>query len=199
MKSGRIHEYEVYAILWGTRTCEERIARFLLDKCDIPQGAIQRGLHLTVYYARRPLPGLVEESQRVHINANVDETRFMVLAPGGENPRPDLEPSRCSVAIRLTRRNQAIAEIQRLRKSVYRLETNEVVGNRTATTTWRNCFGARHYQPHIKLLRPGSEIKRDLADIGTIFRSEIEQIEFGKFQIRFRDKRPISTHHASRM
>ena len=199
MKSQPIHEYEVYAILWVTRTCEERIARFLLNKCDIPQGAIQRGLHLTVYYARRPLPSLVEESRRVHINANVDETRFMVLAPGGENPRPDLEPSRGSVAIRLTRRNQAIAEIQRLRKSVYQLETNEVVGNRTATTAWRNCFGARHYQPHIKLLRPGSGIKRDLTEIGMIFRSDIEQIEFGKFQIQFRDKRPISTHHAGRM
>ncbi len=199
MESKRIHEYEVYAILWVTRTCEERIAQFLVDKCGIPQGAVQRGLHLTVYYARRPLPGLVEENQRVHINANVDETRFMVLAPGGENPRPDLEPSRGSVAIRLTKRNQAIAEIQQLRKSVYQLETDRVVGNRAATTAWTNCFGARHYQPHIKLLRPGSGIKRDLTEIGTIFRSEIEQIEFGKFQIQFRNERPIPTHHASRI
>ena len=112
MKSKRIHNYEVYATLWVTRACEEQIARVLSDKCDIPQDAIQRGLHLTVYYARRPLPGLVEENQRVHINANVDETRFMVLAPGGENPRSDLEPAHRSVAIRLIRRNQAITEIQ---------------------------------------------------------------------------------------
>lgn len=188
MKSKRTHSYEVYAILWVTRPCEEQIATLLSDKCNIPQRAIQRGLHLTVYHARRPLPGLVEENQRVHINANVDETRFMVLAPGGENPRPDLEPVRQSVAIRITRRNQAIAEIQRLRKSVYRLETDEVVGNRNPTTAWRNCFGARHYQPHIKLIRPGSGIKRDLTEIGEIFRSEIKQIEFGKFQIQFRDK-----------
>ena len=199
MKSKRTHEYEVYALLWVTRACEDRITRFLLDKCNTPQNAIQRGLHLTVYYARRPLLDLVEGSRRVHINANVAETRFMVLAPGGENPRPDLEPSRHSVGIRLTRRNQAIAEIQQLRKSVYQLETDEVVGNRTATTASKNCFGSRNYQPHIKLLRPGSGIKRDLTKIGRIFRSEIEQIEFGKFQIRCRDKRPIPLHHASRV
>ena len=188
MKLKRTHNYEVYATLWVTRTCEDRIARLLFDKCGIRQGAIQRGLHLTVYYARRPLPGVVEENQPVHINANVDETRFMVLAPGGENPRPDLEPSRHSVAIRLTKRNQAITEIQRLRKSVYQLETSKVVGNRAATTAWTNCFGSRHYQPHIKLLRPGSRIKHDLAEIGRIFRSELEQIEFDQFRIQFRDK-----------
>ena len=69
MKSKRTHEYEVYALLWVTRACEDRITRFLLDKCNIPQNAIQHGLHLTVYYARRPLLGLVEGSRRVHINA----------------------------------------------------------------------------------------------------------------------------------
>ena len=36
MKSKRTHEYEVYALLWVTRTYEERIARFLVDKCSIP-------------------------------------------------------------------------------------------------------------------------------------------------------------------
>ena len=197
MKSKRTHNYEVYATLWVTRTCEKQIARLLLDKCNIPQNAIQHGLHLTVYYGRRPLPGLVEENRLVRINANIDETRFMVLAPGGENPRPELEPSRRSVGIRLTRRNQAIAEIQQLRKSIYQLETSELIGNRTATTAWKSCFGSRHYQPHIKLLRPGSGINRDLTEIGRIFRSEIEQIEFGKFQIRCKDKRLTSTHHTS--
>ena len=198
MKSGRIHEYEVYATLWVTRTCEEQIARLLFNECGIRKGTIQRGLHLTVYYARRPLPGLIEESQLVHINADVDETRFMVLSPGGENPRPELEPHRRSVGIRLTRRNQAIAEIQQLRKSIYQLETDEVIGNRTATTASKSCFGARHYQPHIKLLRPGSGINRDLTEIGRIFRSEIERIEFDKFKIKFKDKRPSPTHRASR-
>ena len=199
MKSRRIHKYEVYATLWVTRTCEKQIARLLSEKCGIQKGAIQRGIHLTVYYGRRPLPKLVEENRRVHISADVNETRFMVLAPGGENPRPELEPHQRSVGIRLTRRNQAIAEIQQLRQSIYQLETDEVIGNRTATTAWKSCFGARHYQPHIKLLRPGSGINRDLTEIGSIFRSEIERIEFGKFRIRFSDKRPISAHHANRV
>ena len=197
--SSRNYNYEVYAILWVTRSCEERIARFLFDKCRVPEDKIQRGLHLTVYYARRLLPGLAEVSRHIRINANIDETRFMVLAPGGENPRPELEPCKRSVGIRLTRRNQAIAKIQLLRKSVYQYETKKVVGNRMATTAWRNCFGARHYQPHIKLLRPGSRIKRDLTETGELFRSEIEQIEFGKFQIRYWHIQPFPTHRAGRV
>ena len=44
-------------------------------------------------------------------------------------------------------------------------ETTEVTKNRKATTDWTNAFGARHYQPHIKLLQPGSGVDRDLARI----------------------------------
>ena len=190
------HHYEVYALLWVTPECENSIRNLLLHEFGIPAGAIQRGLHLTVYYKRRPLPGLVPGSQSVHFDADVRETRFMVLAPGGENPRPELEPSKRSVGIRLTKRNRAIDEIQRLRASIYRLETPEVVGTRKRTTSWTNCFGARRYQPHITLLRSGSEIERDLTILGTAFRSEIERINFGRFEVKCRSSdRPRHTRH----
>lgn len=52
------------------------------------------------------------------------------------------------------------------------------------TTAWRSCFGARHYQPHIKLIQPGSKIDRDLTLIGNAFRSSIEGIRFDRFEIR---------------
>ena len=175
--------HEIYAILWVTRECERKITTFLMDY-GIPRDSIQRSLHLTVYYARRILPGLEIASVSERIIADVDETRFMVLAPGGENPRPNLEPSHRSVGIRLTKRNKAIADIQRLRESVYRLETPEVIGRRRPTSAWQNCFGARHYQPHVKLLKPGSEINRDLTRIGFAFRKEFSQIDFGRFQTR---------------
>jgi hypothetical protein len=110
----------------------------------------------------------------------------MVLAPGGENPRPELNPARRSVGIRLTKRNSAIAQIQEMRRSIYELETPRVVGTRKRTTAWTNCFGARHYQPHITLLRPGSEIERDLRPLGESFRSAFNEISFGKYEIKVR-------------
>lgn len=176
---------EVYALLWLTRECEGRIRDFL-HSAGVPISAIRGGLHLTVYYARRWLPGLSLMTKRVAIKADVFETRFMVLAPGGENPRPELNPARRSVGIRLTKRNSAIAQIQEMRRSIYELETPRVVGTRKRTTAWTNCFGARHYQPHITLLRPGSEIERDLRPLGESFRSAFNEISFGKYEIKVR-------------
>ena len=178
---------EVYALLWLSRRCETNIAEFLTS-WGIAHGSIQRGMHLTVYYARRPLPGLLQNQppRRVAIEADVMETRFMVLAPGGENPRPELEPAKRSVGIRLTKRNTAIEQIQVLRREMLLLETAQVVGQRKPSTAWTSCFGSRHYQPHIKLLRPGSEIDRDLTSIGKYFRACFKTIEFGKYKINTR-------------
>ena len=133
--------------------------------------------------------GLTPQSLPVKIFADASETRFMVLAPGGENPRPNLEPSRRSVGIRLTKRNTAIRQVLEWRRSIYQLEPARWPGNRKSTTDWSNAFGARHYQPHIKILRPGSGIDRDLTEIGEFFRSSISRIEFGKFQIMVREHR----------
>ena len=176
--------YRIFGLLWVTRRCEAQISSLLSGECGIPEEAIQRGLHLTVYEARRPIPGVIPVRQSVKVAADIAETRFMVLAPGGENPRPELEPTRRSVGIRLTRRNQAIDPILGLRRNLYVRETTEVTKNRKATTDWTNAFGARHYQPHIKLLQPGSGVDRDLTKIGEVFRDRMSQIDFGKFEIR---------------
>ena len=175
---------EVYALLWLTRRCEVNIADFLTS-WGMPYGSIQRGMHLTVYYARRPLPGLprVQPSRRVAIQADIMETRFMVLAPGGENSRHELEPAKRSVGIRLTKRNTAIEHIQALRREMISFEAPQIVGQREPSTAWTSCFGSRHYQPHIKLLRPGSEIERELTSIGKSFRACFKTIEFGKYKI----------------
>ncbi len=72
---------------------------------------------------------------------------------------------------------------------MYCKETESAVRNRKPTTDWTNAFGARHYQPHIKLLRPGSGIDRDLTNIGEVFRSKLARIEFGKFEVLTRHYR----------
>ena len=103
-----------------------------------------------------------------------------------ENPRTQLDPQVLSVGIRLTRRNTAIPEIQKLREQVYRLETREVIGTRNRTTAWTNCFGSRHYQPHVQLLRPWHKVNATLAEVGDLFRTEVKEIEFDLFQIEAR-------------
>ena len=186
------HTSEIYALLWVSYHCKNLIEEILNKKYKVPRNAIVTNPHLTVYHGRRQLPGLLPDSQAVRIIADTTESRFMVLAPGGENPRPELEPSKRSVGIRLTKRNLAISQIQELRASVSQLETQDIVGKRKRTTAWSNCFGARHYQPHIKLLYPGSKIDRDLTKLGLVFRSEIDYIVFDRFEIRCRTSQKIN-------
>ena len=181
---------EIYALLFVDHESEQLIRDVLMYDHKIEEHAIVNRLHLTAYYARRLIPGIEMKSVDKNVDVDVSETRFMVLAPGGENPRPELEPSQRSVGIRLTRRNKARASIQSLRESLYRLETPEVIGySRRPTDAHTNAFGARHYQPHIKLLKPGSGIDRDMTALGTAFRSEVEVIRFDRFEIRVNRRR----------
>ncbi|MCY4656440.1 MAG: hypothetical protein OXC80_06445 [Gammaproteobacteria bacterium] len=180
---------EAYALLWVSRRDEKRLADFFTS-WGVSPAAIQRGMHLTVYYARRILPDLCPGglSRKVEIKVDVSETRFMVLAPGGENPRPDLDPSRRSLGIRLTKRNKAISQIQELRTEMRRFETPAIVGGPKPSTWWSSSFGARGYQPHIKLLRPGSEVDSDLTKLGEAFREAFTTIDFRKFTIKERSR-----------
>lgn len=139
---------EIYVLLFVDHASEQLIQDILMYDHGIEEYAIANRLHLTIYYARRLIPGIERKSVDTNIDVDVSETRFMVLAPGGENPRPDLEPSRRSVGIRLTRRNSSRAAIQSLREPLYRLETPEVIGySRKPTNAHTNASGARHIQP----------------------------------------------------
>lgn len=181
--------YETYACLNVSGESGGEIARFLTDNCGVPQNAIQTKMHLTVYHSVIPLipmEGLIPERRAVNIRANADETRFMVFTIGGEVKREGIEPADHSVGIRLTRRNQAIGEIQSLRESIYRLEEKTLLGTRERTSAWKNSFGPRQYQPHIKLLLPGSRIDSDLTIAGQKFRDKFESIEFDEFVVEIR-------------
>ena len=177
------HDYQIYATLRVSKDSEERIKDFLLDTFRVKKNRLQSKLHLTVYHGRRPLPGLVQKSVPVSITADVAETRFMVLKPGGENPREGLDPRTDPIGIRLTRRNQAIPEIQKLRQEIYRLENKWVIGNRKFTTAWTNSFGSRHYQPHIQFLKDWHKVDESLTRVGSLFREQVDHINFDRFQI----------------
>ena len=177
----------VYAMLRVSRRSVAQIAEFFVSN-GIPEASIEPRMHLTVYHARCLLPGLPvgKQTRRLRIEADAKETRFMVFAPGGEIPRPNIDPASQSVGIRLTRRNQAIDEIQELRSEMYPLETPEVIGEGQRSTARRSCFGPRNYQPHVLFLRPGSGIDRDLTPLGASFRAQIETIGFDRYEVTTR-------------
>ena len=178
----KIKKYNLYYLLYLSFESEQAIRKILEKDCDIKPEFIQRGLHLTIYHSRRPLDNLKNKTSFLEIKSNTEETRFMVLAPGGENPRPNIDPASHGVGIRLTRRNVAINHILKLRRDVYKLEPK--FNNRENTTAWTNAYGARHFQPHIKLVRAGSGIDSDLTILGKTFREKIKNLEFSKAQFK---------------
>ena len=181
--------YNFYALLWIDKENEKKIANILKNKCGVSEEYIQRGMHLTIYHGKRRLPGIKPSRTYEIIKSNVNETRFMVFAPGGENPRKDINPNKKPVGIRLTRRNIAIPRLLELRRSIYKHENETVLKNRRQRTSdWKNAFGSSHYQAHIVMIRPGSNINKNLTVLGKIFRKELRNIYFRKFEIKERIK-----------
>jgi hypothetical protein len=107
----------------------------------------------------------------------------MVLAPGGENPRPELDPSKLKVGIRIHRKSAARATILEFRRRLFQHETRQVLGTRAPSTDLRSAFGARSFQPHMALLRAGSGIERNLTPLGAAFRSALSELTFDRFEV----------------
>ena len=174
---------EVWAQLWLSSSDCMRIRDLLVDENLVKPSSIIPKMHLTVYHCRRPMPGLTPLDEGAHVVIPTAGTRFMVLAPGGENPRPELEPRRCKVGIRIQRTNTARAQILDYRERLLSHETLNVLGGRPPSNMTRNAFGARSFQPHIALVRPGSRIERDLTKTGAVFRAKIDHLTLDRFTI----------------
>lgn len=173
--------FDCFHMLFLSQNSEDRIKNFFFKYTNISEESIVKGMHLTVYHGRRELP-IDEEKTYLSIEADILESRFMVLAPGGENPSKKFKPNDCSVGIRLTKRNIAIPNILKIRRQIYKNEP--IFKKRKNTTDWINAFGSRNYQPHIKLLRPGSNVNDNLTLIGDELRKSIKKIEFTKLLYR---------------
>jgi 2'-5' RNA ligase len=107
----------------------------------------------------------------------------MVMAPGGENPRPELSPAMRKVGIRVHNKSNFRKTIDELRNELIEFETKEVLGNRIQSSRSRNAFGSKFFQPHITLLKAGSGIQDDLTEVGNLFRDCVNEITFDKFVI----------------
>lgn len=175
--------HEVWAQLLLSEPDRERLCQFLIQEFGIKPRYVVRKMHLTIYHARRPMPELVPTIEHVKIILPATETRCMVMAPGGENPRQNIHPAHRKVGIRVHRQSAAMPEIISLREQLIEHETPQILGKRTRSTNKTNAFGARHYQPHMTLIRPGNGIHHDLTRIGIPFREIIGDLTFDRFQI----------------
>lgn len=173
--------FEVWAQLF---LCDcAKVLDLLRTKCGIKRKSLVQRMHITIYYARRPMWGVITETEAVNVAIPTAETRFVVMAPGGENPRPELDPAKRKVGIRVQRSNVARKAIQKLRNRLLHHETPEVLGGRRPSTHSSNAFGARHFQPNMALVRPGNGIDQDLTKLGVIFRREIDTLTFDTFAV----------------
>lgn len=163
---------------------EENLRSFFVDVCSVKPRLVATKMHCTVYHARRAIPGIADIEEQLLIAIPGQELRMMAMAPGGENPRPDIDPASCPVGLRV--RRSAADPLNALRMRFVVLETPEVLGGRLPSNRRRNAFGARHYQPHITVLRAGAVRDPDLSELGSLLRSSIGEIRFDRLIVKYR-------------
>src|SRR5262245_10323737 len=134
-------------MLFVSSESERDIQRFFIQHVGLERRSLFKELHLTVYHARRLLAGLSDYEEQVAIDLEPAHLRFMVMAPGGENPRADIDPSRNSIGVRITRTAPALGQIRSLRARFFPYETPKLLGQRLPSSDGRSAFGARCFQP----------------------------------------------------
>ena len=182
-RHGPPSHHTVFALLWLDSLSTSAL-RAALEEAGLCPQSLESRFHLTVYHARRFIAGTRPVRRTVSIDCNLAETRTMVLVPGGENPRPGVTPSQHSLALRLTNRNVAVPEIQALRAEFMQIETDDVIGTRSRSTRRRNAFGARNYQPHLKICGPRNGAPLNLTDFGEHLRAQLEAVRFSFYEVR---------------
>jgi hypothetical protein len=183
MRGSKIHPVEIWAQLVLCEKDRDLISDFLISEFKVPRRSVVNQMHLSVYHSRRPMPGVFTVVEHACVIVPSSDTRFMVLAPGGENPRPELDPARQRVGIRIHKQSTARDKILEYRNRLVKFETKKVLGSRAPSSARRNAFGPRNFQPHMSLLRPGSGINRDLTTLGSRFRATFSELTFDKFLV----------------
>ena len=161
---------------------ENRITSFFEGRFNIPTNFIVRGMHITLYHSQIPINLPIKDNTKISIDADVKETRFMVMVPGGEKPKKNINPASKSVGLRLNKRNNAIPSSLEMRRKIYQNEPD--LKNRKNTSDWRNAFGAKNFQPHMTLLKPGNSMPNDLSEVGTLFRDNFQELNFQKLLVK---------------
>lgn len=169
---------------------ERRMRFFFAKRPEVVARRIRKAMHVTVYHARRPLRGLAEFERSIDVLIPLGETRLMVLAPGGENQRDDIDPTKADIGLRI-RRGPARTGIEELRAEFYPYEAPHLLGRRAPSTPGTNAFGARHYQPHLTILRAGGVTVTDLRPIGEALRGELDTIRLDRLVVELRQREQV--------
>jgi len=183
MKKIGKNQYEVWAQFYVSRNCVDEIHSFFRREYRIAPEFLISNLHLTIYHSRRPMFSLSEIIQNCNLSIDTMDTRFMVLVPGGENPRPEIVPRNQKIGVRIKKNSEFRTVIDEYRKSLLIHENQQVLGKRNPSTRVKNAFGARNFQPHISILKSGNGVITDLTEIGNNFRDFVPEIKFDKFII----------------
>ena len=174
----------IFSMLYLTHECEEEISNFFINDIHINKDFIQRGMHLTLYKEKQINPKFDSHKEWFHppIQANVDETRFMLFAAGGDDPKKsklrNYSTDKQGVGIRLTGRNNARSQIMKIRMDL----ANQ--NNSVKTSKSKNPEGIKRFHPHIKMIRKGSGLEDDLTKTGDAFRKKFTNIEFSKLEVK---------------
>ncbi len=178
--------HSVWAIAHLSDASEAILRGLFRDKLGFPSKMIKRGLHTTIYHARRPLAGITDSEETIAITVPGSELRMMALAPGGENARPDVDPRLCLVGLRIRRAEGAANALEALRTRFFAYETEKALGVRRPSSRRSSAFGARSYQPHITVLKAGAIADPDLSKIGFIVREQLTSLQFDRLVVRCR-------------
>jgi hypothetical protein len=81
MNASKPHATEIWAQLCLCEKDHARIRDFLVSEFGIKPRYIVKNMHITVYHARRPMPGVSSVREPARVKLAAAETRFMVMAP----------------------------------------------------------------------------------------------------------------------
>lgn len=178
------HKFEIWCQLILSQKSQKDIYNFFSRSYYIDSKFLIKNLHLTVYHSRRPMFSLEEQEVKCNYVLDTNDSRFMVLAPGGENSRPELVPADKKVGIRIKKQSELRSVIDKYRNEVLIHENQSVLGSRKPSNRVRNAFGSRYFQPHISILKAGSGIITDLNIVGDDFRDFVPEISFDRYVIK---------------
>jgi len=170
----------IWVMMMLDQQSQDQIGEFFISNFSIKRNSIKKKMHLTIYHARRPLLGLQNQDREISVRIESRDLKFMVMVPGGENKRPDVDPETSPIGLRVSRQSEAMGQILGLRRQFLEYETPKVLGQRKPSTKRRNAFGARHFQPHVTVLWRGKDLGRDLSPVGMEFRSTVEALHFDR-------------------
>jgi hypothetical protein len=162
---------EVRAELVLSAWDDEMVRRFLEHECGLDPGFIVRRLRLSVFEAKGRIAGVDEVREPARVALPTEDTRWTVFAPGGGSPRRDLDPGEHKVGLRVRREAEVMGEIEAYRERLLAEEPSIFVRDES-------------FEPTMALLRPGSDVDRDLRPLGQLFRKRVPLLRFDAFIVR---------------